>query len=155
MPPSSLKVLRDAIKGGSFDPAYYIVGEDEFQKEDAITQLIDAALDPAVADFNLDIRRASDLSGESLGVLLGTPPMMAERRVVVLRDVAGLKKDAQRVLEQYLKVPAEKGCTKSPRAVSEGAGSRSSTHHARPFREQGRFGAELPKHYASLRFPHR
>ena len=106
MPPSSLKTLRDAIKGGKFDSAYYIVGEDEFQKEDAIRQLIDAALDPATAHFNLDVRRANDLSGESLGVLLGTPPMMAERRVVVLRDVAGLKKDAQKVLENYLRAPA-------------------------------------------------
>jgi DNA polymerase-3 subunit delta len=106
MPPSSLKTLRDAIKSGKFDSAYYIVGEDEFQKEDAIRQLIDAALDPATAQFNLDVRRASDLSGESLGVLLGTPPMMAERRVVVLRDVAGLKKDAQKVLKNYLRAPA-------------------------------------------------
>ena len=106
MPPSSLKVLRDAIKGGSFDPVYYIAGEDEFQKEDAIRQLITAALDSTAADFNLDVRRAADLSAESLGVLLGTPPMMAERRVVVLRDVAGLKRDAQKVLEHYLRAPA-------------------------------------------------
>jgi DNA polymerase-3 subunit delta len=106
MPPSSLKTLRDTIKSGSFDPAYYVTGEDDFQKEDAIRQLIEAALDPAAADFNLDIRRAGELDGETLGVLLGTPPMMAERRVVVLRDVAGLKKDAQKVLESYLKSPA-------------------------------------------------
>src|SRR5690242_14661441 len=106
MPPSSLKTLRDAIKSGSFDHAYYITGEDEFQKEDAIRQLIQAALDPAAADFNLDIRRAGDLDPESLGVLLGTPPMMAERRVVALRDVGGLRKEAQKVLEGYLRSPA-------------------------------------------------
>ena len=106
MPPSSLKTLRDAIKSGSFSAAYYITGEDEFQKEDAVKQLIDAALDPAAADFNLDVRRAADLGAESLGVLLGTPPMMAARRVIVLRDVSGLKKDSQRVLEEYLKSPA-------------------------------------------------
>ena len=106
MPPSSLKTLRDAIKSGSFDPAYYISGEDEFQKEDAIRQLTEAALDPAAADFNFDVRRAGELDAETLGVLLGTPPMMAERRVVVLRDVTGLKKDAQKVLESYLKSPA-------------------------------------------------
>lgn len=106
MPPSSLKTLRDAIKSRSFDYAYYIKGEDEFQKEDAIRQLIEAALDPSVADFNLDIRRGADLDAEALGVLLGTPPMMAERRVIVLRDVASLRKDAQKVLEIYLKSPA-------------------------------------------------
>jgi len=106
MPPSSLKTLRDAIKSGSFDAAYYITGEDEFQKDDAIKQLVDAALDPAAADFNLDVRRAVDLDAETVGVLLGTPPMMAVRRVIVLRDVTGLKKDAQKVVEEYLKSPA-------------------------------------------------
>lgn len=106
MPPSSLKTLRDAIKSGSFDAAYYITGEDEFQKEDAIEQLVDAGLDPAAADFNLDIRRAGEMDAEELGILLGTPPMMAQRRVIVLRDVGAIKKDAHGVLEAYLKSPA-------------------------------------------------
>jgi DNA polymerase III subunit delta len=106
MPPSALKTLRDAIKNGSFDAAYYISGDDEFQKEDAIKQLIGAALDPTAADFNLDLRRAADLDAETLGVLLGTPPMMAERRVIVVRDAGALKKDAQKLVEAYLKSPA-------------------------------------------------
>jgi DNA polymerase-3 subunit delta len=106
MPPSSLKTLRDAVKSRSFDHAYYITGEDEFQKEDAIRQLIEAALDPVASDFNLDVRRAGELDPESLGVLLGTPPMMAERRVIALRDLGGLRKDAHKVLEGYLKSPA-------------------------------------------------
>jgi DNA polymerase-3 subunit delta len=103
---SSLKTLRDTLKRRSFDGAYYIVGEDDYQKEDAVRQLVDAALEPSARDFNLDIRRSSDLDGEALGVLLSTPPMMAERRVVVIRDAGGLKKDARKVLDQYLTRPA-------------------------------------------------
>jgi len=106
MSSSSLKTLRDAIKRRSFDGAYYIVGEDEYQKDDAIRQLIDAAVDPVAKDFNLDVRRAGELDAETLGVLLSTPPMMAQRRVVVLRDVGGLKKDARKVLDDYLQRPA-------------------------------------------------
>jgi DNA polymerase III subunit delta len=103
---SSLKTLRDTIKRRSFDGAYYIVGEDDYQKDDAVRQLTDAALDSASRDFNLDVRRASDLDGETLGVLLSTPPMMAERRVIVVRDTSALKKDARKVLDQYLTNPA-------------------------------------------------
>lgn len=106
MPASSLKTLRDAIKRRSFDGAYYIVGEDEYQKDDAIRQLVDAALEPTARDFNLDTRRANDLDAESLSVLLSTPPMMAERRVIVLRDVGGLRKDARKALDEHLKNPA-------------------------------------------------
>ncbi len=106
MSASSLKTLRDAIKRRSFDGAYFIIGEDEYQKDDAIRQLVDAALEPALRDFNLDTRRAAELDPEALGVLLSTPPMMAERRVIVLRDVNTLRKDARKALDQYLKTPA-------------------------------------------------
>jgi len=106
MSASSLKTLRDAIKRRSFDGAYYIWGEDEYQKDDAVRQLVDAALDPGAKDFNLDTRRSAELDAEGLGVLLSTPPMMAERRVIVLRDVNALKKDARKVLDEYLKRPA-------------------------------------------------
>lgn len=106
MSASSLKTLRDAIKRRSFDGAYYVLGEDDYQKEDAVRQLIEAALEPEARDFNLDTRRAADLDAETLGVLLSTPPMMAERRVIVLREVGALKKDARQVLDQYLNHPA-------------------------------------------------
>jgi len=106
MSASSLKTLRDAIKRRSFDGAYYISGEDEYQKDEAVRQLVEAAIDPSARDFNLDIRRAADLDAESLGVLLATPPMMADRRVVVLRDVGALRKEPRKVLEDYLRNPA-------------------------------------------------
>jgi DNA polymerase-3 subunit delta len=106
MSASSLKILRDAIKRQSFDAAYYIWGEDDYQKDDAVRQLIDAALDPGTRDFNLDTRRSSELDAEALGILVSTPPMMASRRIVVLREVNGLKKDARKVLDQYLTKPA-------------------------------------------------
>jgi DNA polymerase-3 subunit delta len=106
MSASSLKTLRDALKRRSFDGAYFITGEDDYQKDDAIRQLIEAALEPSSRDFNLDTRRAAELDPETLGVLLSTPPMMAERRVIVLRDVSALKKDTRKALDQYLNSPA-------------------------------------------------
>ena len=106
MSASSLKTLRDVIKRQSFDAAYYISGEDDYQKDDAVRQLIDAALDPGARDFNLDTRRSPELDAETLGILVSTPPMMASRRIVVLREVNGLKKDARKVLDQYLTNPA-------------------------------------------------
>jgi len=106
MSASSLKTLRDVIKRRSFDGAYYIIGEDEYQKEDAIRQLVDAVIEVPARDFNLDTRRAAELDGESLGVLLSTPPMMAQRRVIVLTDVGGLKKEPRNVLDNYLRNPA-------------------------------------------------
>lgn len=103
---AALKTLRDAVKRRQFDGAYYVYGDDEFQKNEAVKQLVEAAVDPSTRDFNLDTRRAADLDAESLGSLLGTPPMMAERRVTVIRDVGALRKDGRTALERYLKHPS-------------------------------------------------
>src|SRR5919108_3196376 len=98
--------LRAAIRDKQFSPAYHLRGEDEYLKEEALRHLIDAAVDPSTRDFNLDQRRGADLDGESLASLLAMPPMMAERRVVVIRDVTELRKDARAALENFLRSPS-------------------------------------------------
>ncbi len=103
---SALKVLRDAVKQHSFDTSYYIFGDDNYQKEDAVRQLLAAALDPGTRDFNLDVRHGPVLDARTLDSILQTPPMMAERRVVVIHDVTGLRKDVRKSLDRYLEAPA-------------------------------------------------
>jgi DNA polymerase III subunit delta len=100
------QILRAATGSGEFHPVYYFHGDDDFLKEEALRQLIDAAVDSSTRDFNLESRRAQDLDAGVLGSLLGTPPMMAERRAVVIRDVTGLRKDARKTLDRYLDNPA-------------------------------------------------
>jgi DNA polymerase-3 subunit delta len=101
-----LKALLNAIEKRSFDPAYLFIGDDDFRKQEALTRLLDSAVDPATRDFNLEVRRGSEISAETLGSILGTPPMLADRRVVVIRDASTLKKDAKTAAEQYLDRPA-------------------------------------------------
>jgi DNA polymerase III subunit delta len=96
------KALHSALKKRVFDPVYYLFGEDDFLKERATRDLIEAAVDPTTRDFNLELRRANELDAEALDALLSTPPMLAERRVVVLRDVDKLKKSARTLLDRYL-----------------------------------------------------
>ena len=100
------KALHAALKTRVFDPVYYFFGEDDFLKEQATRDLVDTAVEASTRDFNLEIRRAGDLDAESLDALLSTPPMLAERRVVVLRDVDKLKKGARTLLDRYLARPA-------------------------------------------------
>src|ERR1051326_8415795 len=97
-----MRALRAAIHEKQFSPAYYLFGGDDYLKEDALRRMIDAAVDTATRDFNLDQRKGSELNAETLGSLLAMPPMMAERRVVVIRDVSGLRKDARALLENQL-----------------------------------------------------
>ena len=100
------KALHAALKKGAFDPVYYFHGDDDFLKDARVREVVEAAVDPATRDFNLETRRGSELDAEALDSLLSTPPMLAERRVVVIRDVDKLKKDARKLLERYLQRPA-------------------------------------------------
>jgi DNA polymerase-3 subunit delta len=109
-PVADVKVLRAAIKTGSFAPTYYFYGDDDYVKEEELRRLIEAAVDPATRDFNFESLRGADVDAEGLGSIVSTPPMMAERRVVVVRDVGALKKDARAMLDKYLKAPASDLC---------------------------------------------
>ena len=100
------KALFNAIEKRAFDPAYHFVGDDDFRKNEALQLLVGAAVDPATRDFNYEARRGSEISGETLGSILSTPPMLAERRVVVVRDAGSLKKDAKLAVEEYLRRPS-------------------------------------------------
>ena len=94
------------MQDGSFEPVYYFHGEDDFLKDEATRRLVERAVDPATRDFNLELCRGAELTPEGLDALLGTPPMMADRRVIVIRDVGALKKDARAALDRYLSRPA-------------------------------------------------
>ncbi len=100
------KAFREALKSGEFDPAYYIYGDEEQLKDEAVRQLLAVAVDPATEAFNLEQRKGGDVDAEALGTMLATPPMMADRRVVVVRDVESLRKNAREMLDRYLERPS-------------------------------------------------
>jgi DNA polymerase-3 subunit delta len=105
-PVIDVKALQAAAKTLCFAPVYYFHGDDEYLKEQQLRRLIEAAVDPATRDFNLEVIRAAGVDAETLGSLIGTPPMMAERRVVIVRDVGALKKDARDMLDRCIQTRA-------------------------------------------------
>src|SRR2546426_10797726 len=79
-------------EGGALQPVYYLHGEEDVLKEEAVRALLDRAVPPAMRDFNVDWRGAGELDAEGLYALVNTPPLLAERRAVVLRGVEQLRK---------------------------------------------------------------
>ena len=94
------------MQSRAFAPVYYLFGDDDYLKDVAVRDLLDAAIDPSTRDFNSESRRCNELDAEAVSSLLATPPMLAERRAVVLRDVTALKKAARAQLDRYLARPA-------------------------------------------------
>src|SRR5674476_164221 len=106
MPAITSRTLKNSIDAGSFDPVYVLHGDEDFLKEDLLRQLLAGAVDPAMREFNVDTRRGADLDAAGLRDLLEALPMMAERRVVVIRDAQMLKKAPLGVLDKYLATPS-------------------------------------------------
>ena len=77
--------VQKALAEGSPGGVFFLYGDDEHRKGEALKALVDAHLDQGTRDFNLDSLSATDVSVDDLARILATPPMMAERRVVVVR----------------------------------------------------------------------
>ena len=63
------RALHAALKSRTFDPVYVLFGDDEFRKDAAVRDLVDAAVDPSTRDFNLELRRGGELAPETLDAL--------------------------------------------------------------------------------------
>jgi DNA polymerase III subunit delta len=90
-PDKLLRALDSGRRGGVF----FLFGEDEFLKEEATAALVAAHLDPATRDFNFDQLRGTDAEPETIASIANTPPLMAEWRVVILRDAQALATNAR------------------------------------------------------------
>ncbi len=100
--------LLRALGRRELQPVYYLFGSEDILKEEASRAILDQALEPHERDFNFDQRSAAGLSPEDLHALVNTLPMMANRRVVVIREVEAWKKKAapREVLLKYLANPS-------------------------------------------------
>ncbi|MBW3533760.1 MAG: DNA polymerase III subunit delta [Gemmatimonadetes bacterium] len=79
-----------ALEKGGYGGVFFLHGDDEFRKEEYARALVEAHLDPSTRDFNNDLLRGSEVDLETLASVLGTPPMMAEWRVVLVREAEAL-----------------------------------------------------------------
>lgn len=92
MPAQSLENLFRALKKGELAGVYYLHGPEDILKDEAIREILDRALDPGLRDFNFDTRAAGQLDVEEIVTLCATVPMMADRRVVLVRDIEAWKR---------------------------------------------------------------
>ncbi len=92
MPPHTLDALLRSLPKGELAPVYYLHGPEDILKDEAVQAIVERSLDPALRDFNFDQRSAGQLDPEAIFSLCTTLPMMADRRVVVLREVEGWKR---------------------------------------------------------------
>ena len=63
--------LRSLVDRGDVEGVFFFHGDAERLRDDAARALVEAAIDPATRDFNLDIYRGADVTPEALAASLG------------------------------------------------------------------------------------
>ncbi|MFQ6044736.1 MAG: DNA polymerase III subunit delta [Gemmatimonadales bacterium] len=97
------------VKRGELAPVYYITGDEDILKDELITLIRDRAVQAASRDFNLDTRVAGDVNGETFTALVDTPPVLSDRRVVVLKNLEHWRRNAKvwEAVRRYLQNPSQ------------------------------------------------
>ena len=108
MPSRSYLESAKLLKSGPLAPCYYFHGPVDLLKDEALANLLERSLDPSLRDLNYDQRSATQLAADDIESLCSTMPMLAERRVVVIRDVEawGRKAKAKAAMLRYLDHPS-------------------------------------------------
>jgi DNA polymerase III subunit delta len=103
-----MDTLTRSITKGELAPVYYLYGAEDVLKDEAVKSIVDRAVDPTLRDFNFDQRSAAQLDAEEVHSLCNTLPMLADRRVVLLRDIEGWKRKTKGRAEfiKYLQRPS-------------------------------------------------
>lgn len=95
--------LITAFRHANFKPLYFFYGEERFLAEELQTVLRETALAPHERDFNLDIIYGNESDAQTVLALCSAYPVMAERRLVIVRDFENLKDN--QLFKSYVERP--------------------------------------------------
>lgn len=102
--------LEDRIVRGEIDPVYLLCGTDPLLYQRVVGALTAALVKPETRAFNLDAFEGKSATVQAVLNAARTLPMMAKRRLVILRDVEGLGAEGMAAAAAYLDAPAPETC---------------------------------------------
>ncbi|MBO4612591.1 MAG: DNA polymerase III subunit delta [Bacteroidaceae bacterium] len=100
--PTYMDIVRD-VQAGNFMPVYLLMGDEDYYI-DMLSQFIaEKALKPEERDWNYDIMYGAETRGNDVINIARQYPMMADRRVVLVREFQSLQD--KETLTAYVKSP--------------------------------------------------
>ncbi|MBI5480859.1 MAG: DNA polymerase III subunit delta [Deltaproteobacteria bacterium] len=100
------------VRAGRPEPVYYLYGKEQFLVQRALAAVRAAVLDPKTQAFNLDTVDCKEGAHHAERILAAarTLPMLARRRLVLVKDADELKPEDLEAMLPYLGNPAETTC---------------------------------------------
>lgn len=91
----SYQQLTTAFRHGNFEPLYFFFGEETFLMDELQELLVSEALEEHERDFNFDLVYGAEAEASQVLSVCSGYPVMAQRRVVVVRDFHKLENNRQ------------------------------------------------------------
>jgi len=106
----NIQQITKKIEEGRFAPVLLLYGEENYLIDRIVRLVIDKGVDPSTRDFNLNIFNAEGVEGEQVVQLASSYPMMAERRIVILKGVQKFGKNDRERIQKYAENPLDSTC---------------------------------------------
>ena len=104
-----IEALQEIEKGAPA-PIYFIYGEERYLHDELIHRVRLKLVDAATADFNYNLFYAEGSDPDAIIGIARSYPMMAQRRVVIVRDLQKFKIGGLNRLAAYAKNPVATTC---------------------------------------------
>lgn len=98
------------LKKGALSPVYLFYGQEDYLIESWTTALQKALLQPGDEDFNFDVFYGNETDGAAIVNAAMSFPMMADRRLVIVREFHHLKEKNIKLILSYAKKPMASSC---------------------------------------------
>lgn len=98
--------LLHQIRGKQFSRSYFFCGAEDYLIDVALSKLIEAKVDPASKEFNLDIFYAKEVEGNKIVDTANAYPMMADTRLVIVKNAMELPLTILERIAKYLEKPS-------------------------------------------------
>ncbi|MBR1768948.1 MAG: DNA polymerase III subunit delta, partial [Bacteroidales bacterium] len=105
MATATLKQIKDSILHKEFAPVYLLTGEEPYYIDILSSEFENNVIDEAERDFNFDLIYGKDANASLLINLCRQYPLMAERRLVILKEAQMLDKHEWEKMEIYFANP--------------------------------------------------
>lgn len=106
-PPMKFEQLKKDIEAGKFSPVYYLGGKEPYFVDKLSKLLEGKVLNPGEESFNKAVMYGADANAGKLLGELRSFPMMAARRLVMLKEAQRFAKPEWEKLVSYLENPAD------------------------------------------------
>ena len=110
MPPAAAADPMEALSDGEIGPLYWVCGKERFLVDRAVARIKERVLDPRTRDFNYDLFYAKEAGAAKIVQSSRTLPMMAKRRLIIVRDGDALDAKGLEPLLPYVASPAPETC---------------------------------------------